>query len=148
MKTGEPLVYPPHYPPTDRWQRFFLGVRWLGPDLSFFKRLAAQQKIRTSDLLDQWGGGARQQVATEVSAVFARKLRWSSKIFLPHDSVAVIAGGPRLGFIDGDVDVAEAIAAIEAQLGITMAESFWQNAGSHTLGEIVDQLLAAGAVPA
>jgi hypothetical protein len=147
MRSEDPLQYPPHYPPTDRWQRFFIGVRWLGPDLSFFKQLSAQQKARTSELLVQWGGGTRQQVANKISAILARRFRWSSIYFLPGDNVGVIAGGPRFDSIDGGLDVEEAIDEIEEGLGITMPKAFWQGAGSSTLGEIVDQLLAAGAAP-
>lgn len=147
MRPDEPLQYPSHYPPTDRWQRFFIGVRWLGPDLSFFKQLSAQQRFRTSELLGQWGGGTRQQAATEISAILARHLRWHSPYFLPGDNVGAIAGGPRFNSIDGDLDAENAIGEIEEHLGVTMPKSFWWTSGSSTLGEIVDQLLAAGAAP-
>src|SRR5574337_1388714 len=107
MLPDDPLRYPSHYPPTERWQRFFIGVRWLGPDLSFFKQLEAQQGSRSSRLLDCWGGGDRASVAAEVGIIFARRLRWSSPYFLPGDNVAVIAGGPRFASIDGDLDAAD-----------------------------------------
>ena len=145
MNPAEPLQYPPHLPPTGKWQRFFIGVRWLGPDLSFLKQLSAQQESRTSELMDQWGGGTRQQVATQTSAILARHLRWPSTHFLPGDNLGVIASGPRFGIIDSDLDAEDAIANIEKQLGVSMPREFWQAAGSSTFGEVVDQLLAAGA---
>ncbi len=140
MSPDDPLKYPSHYPPTDRWQRFFIGVRWLGPDLSFFKQLSAQQRSRSSRLLDSWGGDNRQLVATAIGAIFSRHLRWPTPYFLPGDSVAVIAGGPRFDSIDGDLDVDEAIGEIEELLGVTMSKTFWQGAGSLMLADLVDQL--------
>ena len=145
MRSDEPLQYPPHYPPTDRWKRFFIGVRWLGPDLSFFKQLSAQQKSRTSEVMEHWGGGIRQEVATEISAIFAKRLRWPSPYFLPCDIVGVIAGGPRFDSIDGDIDAKDAISEIEEYLGITMPASFWQNAASTTLADLAHHLLEAQA---
>ena len=147
MSPDEPLQYPSHYPPTDRWQRFFVGVRWLGPDLSFFRRLRLQQAARSPSQLSSWGGGARQTVATEVGAVFSRRLRWPTPYFLPSDNMSVIASGPRFNTIDGGLDVEDAIGEIEEFLMVKMPKAFWQDAGSLSLGDVVDRLLAAGAAP-
>lgn len=147
MSPDKPLQYPPHYPPTDRWQKFFIGVRWLGPDLSFFKELAAQQRSRSADLLNSWGGGERQRIATQMGTVLARRLGWPTPYFLPGDNLAVVAGGPRFNTIDRDLDVDDAIGELQERLGVTMPTAFWQGAGPLTLAELVDHLLAAGAVP-
>lgn len=147
MTPDQPLQYPPHYPPTDPWERFFIGVRWLGPDLSFFKALAAQQRSRSPGLLDRWGGGERQRVATQVGVIMARHLGWPNPYFLPGDSVAVVAGGPRFDAMDRDLDVEETIAELQETLGVAMPKAFWQDAGPLTLAELVDQLMAAGAAP-
>ena len=61
------LVFPEHFPPATRWKKFFIGVRWLGPDLSFFKDLKAQQAARSADSMHAWGGGMRQQIAETIS---------------------------------------------------------------------------------
>jgi hypothetical protein len=50
----DPLVFPPHFPPTTRWKRFFQGVRWLGPDLTFFKMLKRQQANRLQNQMEVW----------------------------------------------------------------------------------------------
>ena len=104
-----------------------------------------QQAARSPSQLGLWGGGARQAVATEVGAIFSRRLRWPTPYFLPTDNIAVIAGGPRFSTIDGDLDAEDAIGEIEEALMVKMPKTFWQGAGSLSLGEVVDCLLAAGA---
>ena len=138
-----PLVYPDHYPPTGWRERFFIGVRWLGPDLSFFKNLRATQASRTSASMHSWGGGPRQELATVMGAIFARRLRWPTAFFLPNDIVCVIAGGPSFGMLANDPDVLDAIGEIEEQIGVKMPRQFWQGASLSPLGSVVDQLLAA-----
>lgn len=142
-----PLRYPPGYPPSGGRARFFIGVRWLGPDLSFFARLSAQQRARRAALLDLWGGGARQRVAGAIGAILARRLRWPGPCFLPDDAFAVVCGGPRFGTLGIEYDVDDAIGEIQEQLGIAMPACFWERTVTQTLGEVVDALLAAGALP-
>lgn len=144
MSVDAPLIYPPHYPPTDRWKRFFLGVRWLGPDLSFFGDLRATQASRTAQSIDAWGGGDRQALAITVCAAFSRHLRWPTPYFLPTDSVAVIAGGPKFTNFDEAEDVVD---EIEERMGVKLGDSFWSAAGSGTLGQLVDRLLSATVPP-
>lgn len=139
------LAYPPHYPPRQRWARFFVGVRWLGPDLSFFPVLKSLQGQRSAQEMDQWGGGARQRIATVVGAAFARQLQWPCPWFLPGDSVEVIFGGPRFASMDGRQDIANALGEIQHALGVALPRSYWANAGVRTLAEVVDQLMAEGA---
>jgi len=143
MHPNEPLQFPPHYPPVDKWKRFFLGVRWLGPDLSFFKDLRIQQGARDPVLMDQWGGGIRQQTAADIGAIFARRLRWPSSCFLPDDHIAVIASGPRFSSMDGDLDTEEAIREIEEHLGTALPRSFWIRMASARFSELVDRILLA-----
>lgn len=149
-----PLRYPPGYPPTGARERFFIGVRWLGPDLSFFGRLYAQQKARSAELLNLWGGGARQQAARTIGAIFMHRLHWPGPYFLPDDAVEVIGGGPRFASLGNEGELERTIHDIHASLGITMPARFWQAAGTLTLGELVDALLTAvtaaagGAAPA
>jgi hypothetical protein len=142
MQTDEALKYPPHFPPTDRWKRFFLGVRWLGPDLSFLKRLGEIQGGRSSEVMNSWGGGDRQLVAIEVSSIFANRMGWPSPYFLPGDNVGVIVSGLVFGGggVD-DVDIMDAVGEIEERIGINPGAPFWQDSASGTLGELVDNLL-------
>ena len=112
MHPDEPLRYPSHYPPTGRWKRFFIGVRWIGPDLSFFKILRSNQASRTSSSMDAWGGGDRQVLAAAVGVVLSRHCRWPAPYFLPGDSLLVITGGPSFAAID-DADIEDAIGAME-----------------------------------
>jgi len=141
---SEPLRYPTHYPPTTRWKKFFIGVRWLGPDLSFFKPLHAQQKNRTADLLGTWGGGARQALAIQLGVIFSRHLHWPSAYFIPDDRFLVVTGGPRFGMID-NFEIEDAISEIEASLVGSIGREFWQSTTSLTLSELVDRLLEARA---
>src|SRR5438105_1544450 len=114
-KPLEPLSYPPGYPPTDRWKKFFIGVRRLGPDLSFFADLEKQQQSRTEEMMSAWGGGQRQDLATGVGRVFQKWLRWPTPYFLPDDSIMVIAGGPRFHMVD-NLEFEAAIEEIETHL--------------------------------
>jgi len=142
MQPGEPLKYPPHFPPSTKWKRFFIGVRWLGPDMSFLKDLRSAQSSRTAASMSVWGGGDRQALAASVGTAFSMYCGWPTPHFLPIDNVSVIAGGPRFGALD-DTDVLDAIGAIEEIADTRMGAAFWEACGSDTLGELVDQLLAA-----
>jgi len=135
-----PLRYPAHFPPTDPWKKFFIGVRGLGPDLSFFKDLHALQAARTDALMGAWGGGRRQELATYVSAVFARHMRWGSPYFLPEDSLEVILGGPRFSSID-TLGSVEAVNEIAEQLGIALPAASWNR--ETVLRNVVDSLTSA-----
>lgn len=141
MRPEDPLVFPHDYPPLGGWKRFFIGVRWLGPDTSFFKELRSAQAARSLALMDAWGGGERQALAMRIGVVFASHCRWPTPFFLPDDNAAVIAGGPRFESIEGG-EVESAILAIEAIAGVTMDRAFWVTASKSTLGQIVDQLQA------
>lgn len=77
------LHYPSDFPPTDRWKKFFIGVRWLGPDISFFADLKKVQAARSLTEMEQWGGGERQKLAEAISAALAVQLGWKSAVFLP-----------------------------------------------------------------
>ena len=142
MQPGEPLQYPHDFPPTRGWKRFFMGVRWLGPDLSFFKELRSAQAARSLALMEIWGGGERQALASHVGAAFSAQCRWSTPYFLPNDSVSTVAGGPSFGWLD-NTDVRAAIGAIEETADVKMGDSFWEASGESTMEQLVDQLLAA-----
>ena len=141
MHPSDPLCYPSHFPPSDRWNRFFIGVRWIGPDLSFFKTLRSTQASRTPDLMDIWGGGERQALAESTSAAIALQCDWPTPYFLPADSFATALGGPSLDSVDA-TDIMSAIAHIEQDAGVKMGDAFWQSCGRLTVGELVDLLLA------
>lgn len=142
MHAGQPLQYPPHFPPYSRWKRFFIGVRGLGPDLAFLRELRAAQGSRTAETMSAWGGGERQALATAVGSLFAKYCNWPSPYFLPGDGVAVIAGGSTFGWLD-HTDVGEAIGAIDELVGAKMPQGFWDEAGSSTLGQRLDQLASS-----
>jgi hypothetical protein len=135
------LQFPDHFPPKDRWGKFFIGVRWLGPDLSFFKQLKRQQAQRTAEQMSAWGGGSRQQVAQAISSVLSQQLGWKSKVFLPEDSVAVVFHGPRFDFNDPESAFEEVIEVLRVEFRISMPEPLWQKQAERTLGELVDDLL-------
>ena len=62
-RSTDTLVFPPQFPPTTRREKFFIGVRWLGPDLSFFKELKQQQGERIPEQMRAWGSGKRREIA-------------------------------------------------------------------------------------
>ena len=142
MQPSEPLQYPAHFPPSTRWKRFFIGVRWLGPDLSFLKDLRTNQASRSAVSMEIWGGGNRKAVAAAAGAAFAKYCGWPKPYFLPSDDVSVIAGGPKFGALD-TTDVGDAIGAIEEIVGTQMGPTFWEASGAATFGELVDKLVVA-----
>ena len=142
MIPEQPLRYPPGFPPTGRWDRFFMGVRWLGPDLSFLKELRTRQSQRTVHTQVFWGGGERSAMAATVGEAFARYCDWPTPYFLPGDSVQVVANGPAFGWIH-HADDHDAIGAIEEAIGTRMGDAFWREIGASTMGDLVDRLLAA-----
>jgi hypothetical protein len=138
-----PLRFPAHFPPTTPWKKFFIGVRWLGPDLSFFKELKRAQSCRQVDQMNAWGGGRRQAIAELIAGVLHRHLGWKTPVFLPEDSVAVAFYGPKFDLLDNFV-VEEIAEAIEARFKIELPESFWIEAEEMTLGDLVEAIAAIG----
>jgi hypothetical protein len=139
--SASPLKYPDGYPPVDGWNRFFLGVRWLGPDTSFFKRLRDQQAGRTAEQMNCWGGGLRQTIAERISEQLSKELKWASSFFFPEDSFQVVCHGPSVESYDPDVVLEDATNHTLASLSIVLPESFWHNEPPVTFGEFVDRLL-------
>jgi hypothetical protein len=136
---ADPLVFPPHFPPTTRWKKFFLGVRWLGPDLSFFKLLKRQQAERLQSQMDVWGCGERRQVAEELSLAFKEKVHWPTSVFLPEDFFQVMCNGPSFGLLD-DLGSIAAIRQFEEHYGVRIPNSFWAGREHDTFGQVVDAL--------
>jgi hypothetical protein len=140
VDTGtDPLVFPPHFPPTTRWEKFFIGVRWLGPDLSFFKKLKQRQAERTKEQMEVWGSGKRREIAEQLSHGFKKEVRWATSVFLPDDSFQVMCNGPSFGMLD-DLGSIAVIGQFEECYGIRMPNSFWVGRERATFGEIVEAL--------
>ena len=147
------LHFPEHFPPKDRWGKFFIGVRWLGPDLSFFKELkqvqvqvqVQVQAQRALQEMEQWGGGLRQRLAQRVSSVLAMQLGWRSQVFLPDDSAAVVFHGPSFDFNDPESALAAVLEMLEQDFRLSVPPAFWAQHAESTFGEVVDGLLASGA---
>ncbi|HEX4909249.1 MAG TPA: hypothetical protein VFV64_00640 [Permianibacter sp.] len=137
--SAEPLKYPSHYPPTDRWKKFFIGVRWLGPDLSFFKELKQNQAARTSIQMNAWGGGKRQEIAQRISEILVKRLKWHTAVFIPNDSLAVVVNGPQFDLID-DFVLEEIIEDAERAYQIEL-ETCKLTAVEPTFGDLVDLII-------
>ena len=138
MGTGtDPLVFPPHFPPTTRWEKFFIGVRWLGPDLSFCKKLKQQQAERRQVQMEVWGSGRRREIAEQLARGFKKEVRWPTAVFLPDDSFQVMCNGPSFGMLD-DLGSIAVIMQFEEYYGIRIPNSFWVGRKHATFGEIVE----------
>jgi hypothetical protein len=120
-------------------EKFFLGVRWLGPDLSFFKELKAQQAARNVEQMTRWGGGKRQAIAERIASHLHKGLKWPTAVFLPDDSWQVICNGPKFDMLDDFVAV-DAIDEFEDHYGVEVPRDFWDKREDATFGEIVDGL--------
>jgi hypothetical protein len=135
----DPLVFPPHFPPKTRWKKFFLGVRGLGPDLSFFKKLKRQQADRVESQMEVWGSGLRRKIAEQLAHGFKKEVRWPTPVFLPDDSFQVMCNGPSFGMLD-DLGSIAVIQQLEESYGIRIPDSFWTGREHATFGEIVEAL--------
>lgn len=133
------MTFPEHYPPTDRWKKFFIGVRWLGPDLSFFKDLKARQGGRTKNQMAIWGGGLNQEIAEIIANTLHNRLHWLTPIFLPADKFSVMCHGPKFGSFD-DFALEEAIDEIEVELHIKLDRTFWVGLEHASFQEVVNKI--------
>jgi hypothetical protein len=118
---------------------FFIGVRWLGPDLSFFKELDLQQASRPEDLMREWGGGLRQEIAEIFANILHKSLRWKSKVFLPDDNFTVIISGPKFDMLENFL-IEDAITAIKKKYRIQIDRSFMDDLEEATFGQVVDKI--------
>lgn len=139
------LTYPSCFPPCTRWKRFFLGVRWLGPDLHFFEELRDIQGARTPESMLYWKSESHRTMAANMGEIFSRTLRWPTEFFLSEDRFAVIFGGPKFNSFGCELDAKELIGEIEESTGVGMSDEFWASSSSSTLGMIVDQMVATKA---
>ena len=141
----EALVWPDDFPPTNAVKKFFIGIRWLGPDLGFFKELRIQQAGRTNRDMDVWPTPAERQAALMMGNHFHRACGWKAEFFLPEDRLCVIGYGPRFQTMDAFDGFEEAIAGIEKELGTAFGDDFWRKSVDLTFGEVVRQIVAIAA---
>ena len=134
------LRYPSHYPPTTRWKKFFIGVRWLGPDLAFFKELKTQQASRHPEAMRSWGGGLRQELAELVARKLSSQLGWKSAVFLPQDSLAVAVNGPRFDMYN-DFALEDIMRTLKKAHGIALPQDYWTNREDVLFGDFIDNLV-------
>jgi hypothetical protein len=145
MGPDEPLVWPSHYPPTDRWKRFFIGVRRLGPDLSFFQDFRDRQALRSPKSLEIWPNAVSRNLALIVGeALVSNGVGWSTPWFVPNDDFAVMLHGPRFQVTD-DLATESAICEIERRVGRPFTAEFWRHSAALNFGEVVRQMLEHGA---
>lgn len=137
------LRFPDNFPPTSRWDKFFLGVRWLGPDLSFFHELKQHQASRNANQMALWGGGIRQELAEAIGKILSHSLGWKSEVFLPADTTAVIFHGPSFDFTDPETAFEKVVEMLKTDFGIAVEYSFWIDKEDTTFGVLVDALLLA-----
>ena len=137
MVPDPPLKFPPHFPPTTRWKKFFVGVRWLGPDLSFFADARTIQAARREDQMSAWKTGKTREMAEILGDTLYRRHGWKTKVFLPQDQAALVFHGPRYDFLDEGA-VEEAVERIESRFDVKIPFTFWAGMESATLGEVLE----------
>ncbi len=141
--SSDTLKWPAHFPPTGRRERFFIGVRWLGPDLSFFKGLRQLQSQRDERSLTAWPEGERRNAAIVIGRALQIAVRWPTPYFLPGDSLNTAAYGPRFQSID-DLGWDIALVAVAEELRREVPKGFWQQFTCHDMsfGEFVAAVVA------
>jgi len=139
------LIWPPGFPPTDPWKKFFYGVRWLGPDISFFKELKQLQASRTRDVMTAWPDEKQRNVALVFGSIIRRHAGWKTPYFIPADKAVVIAYGPRLLEFE-ELPLEIAIPDFEDQIGGKFDNKFWEkvvdwNDKNATFGELINKVV-------
>lgn len=66
-------------------------MRWLGPDLSFFKELRELQASRDEASLAAWPEGQQRDVAILIGQALQMALSWPTPYFLPGDRFNPVA---------------------------------------------------------
>ncbi len=137
-----PLRFPEHFPPTTRWKKFFIGVRWLGPDLSFFKAMKSEQAQRTPEQMASWGEGRERVIAEAISKALAEQLGWKSQVFLPEDSVAASFRGPSFDLSDPEFATEAVLELLNKDFKMHLTPTFLEGHWRGTLGEMIEALAA------
>jgi len=122
-----PLVWPEHFLKESRWDKFFMGVPRLGPDLSFFKELKAQQAGRTEAVMSTWPDAEQRRVALCLGECLQKQWGWNKPYFIPSDQTRAVIGGPD-AWVYMEMDLADAYREFEDQLGREFSAAFWEAA--------------------
>lgn len=137
-------MWPDHYPPKGGWKLFFIGLRWLGPDLSFFHELADRQSRRNEACMNAWKSDVERRLANLIGQCFRdAKMGWKGSYFVPADRFAVMVTGPRYQAMD-DLAADAALNEIERKIGRSFPDEFWEHATKLSFGEVVRELLERG----
>jgi hypothetical protein len=121
-----PLVWPEDFPPTDPVKKFFYGIRWLGPDISFFKRLQAQQAARTEAQMAAWTDAKERQVVQVFGKCLCKAIGWKTPYFIPADSAVTVSYGPKFRSME-EFLFEEATREYEQRVGKRFRKRFWEN---------------------
>ncbi len=127
----EPLVWPEDFPPTDPVKKFFWGIRWLGPDISFYMRLREQQAARTERQLVAWTEPRERMIAQVFGECLSKALRWNTPYFIPSDSAVAVAYGSKFQSME-DFLFEDATRDFQQRHGKQFRKGFW--AGNITAG--------------
>ncbi|WP_439640173.1 hypothetical protein [Nevskia sp.] len=138
------LKFPDHFPPTNPWKKFFIGVRWLGPDLSFFGPLKRAQASRTPESMAIWTG-RQLEVASAIGDLLACCLGWKSPYFMPDDMVDVVFHGPSFDSTDPESVFEAVVEMLDERFSIRPTEEFWRGHANSTFGQLVEGIVAHGA---
>jgi hypothetical protein len=147
-KPEDRLVWPDDYPPKGGWKLFFLGIPWLGPDLSFLRSLRDRQARRTEASMNAWHDERERAIARTIGqSLRDTGLGWLAPYFLPTDRLAVIAHGTTYRAVD-DLAFEAALYEIEKKLGRKFSKQFWEAGRDFSfqslVAEMIDRTPAAG----
>ena len=102
-----------------------MGIPLLGPDLSFFKELEAQQAARTEQVMSAWNNERERRVALSLGQCLQKQYGWKNPHFIPADqTMAVVSGPDPWTFLE--MDLTYIFQEFEEQLGQRMRAGFWE----------------------
>ncbi len=99
----------------------------LGPDLSFFKELKAQQARRAEAVMSTWADDEQRRLALCLGECLQKQWGWKTPYFIPSDQTRAVLGGPD-AWTYMELDLADAYKEFEEQLGKKLPSPFWESA--------------------
>jgi hypothetical protein len=138
-----PLRWPEHFPPSTGVERFFIGVRWLGPDLSFFQALRALQASRDRSSQSAWGNDVeRRKLVRFFSAFLHRYVRWPGRYFIPEDALATCLYGPKFDMMDNHAYEVLQKRMLE-RFDLALGDAELERLAKGSLADVVDYVAAS-----
>jgi hypothetical protein len=116
-------------------QRFLSSVPLIGPQAKAYRSIARQLSLRGSECREAWNSFSQREkgIASTISELAKTNLGWPNDYFIPEDPFVILVWDR-----NGDLATTEALAEIEARLGLRRrTSSEWESLFEKNFGEVV-----------